>query len=108
MYRIFHPAFLTVPYFHVSHFQSPYPTHKQTKHLFNGPFSGTIWVSQYQKGKNNLATLLKEETVIGSGISWAICKSATHSRQITTPAPHHSVFYRLDALPVTQPTASKH
>jgi len=30
------------------------------------------------------------------------------SRQITMPAPHHSVFYRLDALPATQPTASKH
>ena len=44
----------------------------------------------------------------GSGISWAICKSAPHSRQITTPAPHHSVFYRLDALPAAQPTASKH
>ena len=44
----------------------------------------------------------------GSDISWAICKSAPHSRQITTPAPHHSVFYRPDALPVTQPTASKH
>ena len=28
----------------------------------------------------------------GSGISWAICKSAPCSRQITTPAPHHSVF----------------
>jgi len=26
----------------------------------------------------------------------------------TTPASHHSVFYRLDALPATQPTASKH
>ena len=44
----------------------------------------------------------------GSGISWAICKSAPHSRQITTPAPHHSVFYRPDALPAAQPTASKH
>jgi len=30
------------------------------------------------------------------------------SRQITTPTPHHSVFYRPDGLPVTQPTASKH
>jgi len=28
--------------------------------------------------------------------------------QITMPAPHHSVFYRLDALPATQPTVSKH
>ena len=52
--------------------------------------------------------LLKQETVGGSGISWTICKSAPHSRQITTPAPNHSVFYRPDALPATQPTASKH
>ena len=52
--------------------------------------------------------LLEQEIVSGSGISWAICKSAPRSRQITTPAPHHSVFYRPDALPATQPTASKH
>ena len=36
--------------------------------------------------------LLKHETVSGSGISWAVCKSAPRSRQITTPASHHSVF----------------
>jgi len=30
--------------------------------------------------------------VSGSGISWAICKSTPRSRQITTPAPRHSVF----------------
>jgi len=30
--------------------------------------------------------------VSGSGISWAMCKSAPHSRQITMPAPQHSVF----------------
>ena len=52
--------------------------------------------------------LLKQETVSGSGISWAICKTAPCSRQITTPSPHHSVFYRPDALPAAQPTASKH
>ena len=52
--------------------------------------------------------LLKQETVSGIGISWAICKSAYRSRQITMPAPHHSVFYRLDALTATQPTESKH
>jgi len=46
--------------------------------------------------------------VSGSGISWTICKSAPRSRQITTPEPHHSVFYRPDALPAAQPTASKH
>ena len=44
----------------------------------------------------------------GSSISWAICKSAPSSRQITMPAPHHSVFYRPDALPAAQPTAPKH
>ena len=42
--------------------------------------------------------LLKQQTVSGCGISWAICKSAPHSRQITMPAPHHSVFYRLDEM----------
>ena len=50
--------------------------------------------------------LLKQETVSGSGISWAVCKSAPRSRQITVPAPHHSSFYRPDALPAAQPTAS--
>jgi len=48
--------------------------------------------------------LLKQETVSGSGISWAIYKSAPRSRHITTPAPHHSVFF----IPAAQPTASKH
>ena len=52
--------------------------------------------------------LLKQETVSGSGISWAECKSAPCSRQKTTPAPYHSDFYRPDALPAAQPTESKH
>ena len=52
--------------------------------------------------------LLKQETVSGSGISLAICKSAPRSRQITMPAPRCSVFYRPDALPAAQPTVSKH
>ena len=43
--------------------------------------------------------LLKQETLSGSGISWAICESAPRSRQTTMPAPHHSVFYKPDALP---------
>ena len=29
--------------------------------------------------------LLKQETLSGIGISWAVCKSAPHSRQITRP-----------------------
>jgi len=45
----------------------------------------------------------------GSDISWTICKqSAPQSRQMTTPTPHHSIFYRPDALPDSLPTVSKH
>ena len=51
--------------------------------------------------------LLKQETVSGSGISWAIFKPASRSRQITMPASHHSLFYRPDALPAAQPQALK-
>jgi len=74
------------------------------QHLFNGPLSGTTWVSQYQKGKTNL-DLLEQQKVSGIGISLAICKTAPRP---TKPVPHHSVIYRLDALPAAQPTASKH
>ena len=49
--------------------------------------------------------LLKQETVSGSGICWAICKSAPCSRQITTPAPHHSVFR--DRMPFLPPIVVK-
>ena len=46
---------------------------------------------------------LKRKTVSGSGISWAICKSAPCSRHITTPAPHNSVFTsRMPFLPPNQ------
>ena len=74
---------------------------------FNVPLSGNTWVSRYQKGKP-IWILLKQEIVSGNGISWATCKSAPRSRQINTPAPHRSVFYRPDALPAVQPKASKH
>ena len=36
--------------------------------------------------------LQKQETVSGSSISWARCKSAPCSRLTTTPATHHSFF----------------
>jgi len=78
---------------------------------FNGFFQDNLGKSAPEKqnhsGKTNLY-LLEQEIVSGSGISWAICKSAPRSRQITMPAPHHSVFCRPDTLPATQPTASKH
>jgi len=60
-----------------------------------------------QEGKTNV-DLLEQEIVSGSGICWAIYKPASHPTQITMPASHHSVFYRPDALPAAQPTASKH
>ena len=41
----------------------------------------------------------------GSGISWAICKSAPRSRQITTPAPHRSSFLQA-GCPSCRPTNS--
>ena len=73
----------------------------------NGPFLGLpVWAG-IRKVKPTWI-LLKQETVSGSGISWAVCKSALRSRQVTTPAPHHSFFYRPDVLPAAQPTASKH
>ena len=62
-------------------------------HPFNGPLSRTTQVSRYRNGKTNLDFTEARD----SGIRWAICKSAPCSRQITTPAPHHSVFYRPDA-----------
>ena len=40
-----------------------------------------------------------------SGISWATCKSAPRSRQITMPVPHHSVFYSF-LRPSCRPTNS--
>ena len=77
-------------------------THTRLMALFSGlpRWAGTRKVKR-------MWILVKQETVTGSGISW-VCKSAPRSRQITTPAPHHSVFYRPYALPATQPTASKH
>ena len=47
--------------------------------------------------------LLKQETVSGNGISWAICKSAPRSGQITMPTRHHSVFTgRMPFLSINQ------
>ena len=82
-------------------------THTHTHTRLTALFPGLPgWVGT--RKVNPIWILLKQETVSVSGISWAICKSAPCSRQITTPATHHSVFYRPDALPATQPTVSKH
>ena len=56
---------------HTTHLTACTHTHARA-HTFNGPLSGTTQVSWYQKGKT-IWILLKQETVSGSGIRWAIC-----------------------------------
>jgi len=65
--------------------------------------SGTTRVSRYQKGKTRKVKtnldLLEQEIVSGSGICWAICKSATHSRQprqhpTTQHTKHNNKYYK--------------
>jgi len=71
-------------------------------HTFNGPFSRTIQVSRYQKGKTNLDFTEARD----SEWQWHQlgCKSVPHSILITMPAPHHSVFFtgRMPFLPPNQ------
>ena len=63
-------------------------------------------MSRYQKGKTNLDFTEARDSE-WQRISWAICKFAPLSRQITTPAPHHSVFTILQAgCPSCRPTNS--
>ena len=74
---------------------------------FNGLFSRTTWVSRYQKGKTNLDFTEARDS------EWQ-CHQLGHMQVCTSlqtdnmPVPHHSVFYRPDALPAAQPTASEH
>ena len=81
-------------------------THTQT-HPFNGPFSGATQVSRWAGARKvkPIWILLKQETVSGSGISWATCKSASCSRQVTMPVRHHSSFLQ-SGCPSFHPTNS--
>jgi len=69
-------------------------------HPFSGPLSGTTRVSQYEKGKTR-----------NSEWQWyqlshmQICTSPQTDNHASTPP---LSFYRPDALPAAQPTASKH
>jgi len=68
--------------------------------------SGTTRVSRYQKGKirkvkTNL-DLLEQEIVSGSGICWAICKSAPHPRQPRQHPTTHFFTGRMAFLPPNQ------
>ena len=75
---------------------------------FNSLFSRTTWVSRYQIGKTNLDFTGARD----SEWQWhqlghvQVCISLQTDNHASTPP--LEFFYRLDALPATQPTASKH
>jgi len=62
--------------------------------------SGSTRVSRYQKGKTKKVQtnldLLEQEIVSGSGICWAICKSAPHPRQ---PRQHPTTQFFTGRMP---------
>jgi len=80
----------------------PKPNYTHTQ-PFNGPFSGTIRVSRYQKGKTNLDFTEARD----SEWQWHQLgrKSAPRSILITMQAPHHSVFLQA-GCPSCRPTNS--
>jgi len=77
-------------------------------HPFNRPFSGTTQVSRYQKGITNL------DFTEARDIEWQwhqlghmqVCTWLQTDNHTSTPPLWF--FYRPDALPAAQPTASKH
>ena len=92
-----------------SHKHSQKNWRQTDRYPFDSLFPKATWVSQHQKGETILDFKEAWDDGGGSGISWTTHKSyASRSRQITTPAPHHSICYRPDALSDAQPTVSKH
>ena len=78
-------------------------------HPCNGLFSRTTWVSWHQKGKRFWILLNQQMT----GWQWhqlvhmqIICTALHTDNDHASTSPLS--FYRTDALPATQPTASKH
>ena len=51
--------------------------------------------------------LLEQETVSGSGISWAICKSAPRSRQITTSLQYPTTLFFTGRMPFMPPNQQR-
>jgi len=75
--------------------------------LFNGLFSRTTWLSQYQKGKTSLDLNEARNDGFGDAVASAglsICTSFQTDNHIKKPSLD---FYRPDALPDAQPTVSK-
>ena len=77
-------------------------------HTFNGPLSGTTRVGQYQKGKTKLDFTEARD----SEWQWhqlghmQVCTWLQTDNHTSTPL--LTFFYRPDALPAAQPTASKY
>jgi len=64
------------------------PKYTQTHtHPFYGPLD-FVWDYMGEPVLKPIWILLKQETISGSGISWAMCKPAPRPSQITMPAPH--------------------
>jgi len=73
-------------------------------HPFNCPFSGTTRVSWYQKGETNLDFTEARD----SEWQWHQLGHMQFCISLQTDNSTTQVFYRPDALPAAQPTASKH
>ena len=70
--------------------------------------SETTRVSRYQKGKTRKVKtnldLLEQEIVSGSGICWAICKSAPHPKQ---PRQHPTTQFFTGRMPFLPPNQQR-
>ena len=67
--------------------------------LFSGPLSGTTRYGAGTRKVKPIWILLKQERVSGSGISWAICKSAPRSR----PRQHPTTQFFTGRMPFLPP-----
>ena len=85
-------------------FKQKYSDHTHTHTRLTALFPGLPRWAGTRKVKP-VWILLKQETMSSSGISWAICKSASCSRQITMPVPHYSSFLQA-GCPTCRPTNS--
>jgi len=90
--------------------QADRQTDKHTHTLpFSGPLSGTTRVSRYQKGKTNLDFTGARDSEwqwhqLGHMQVCILLQTDNHA----STSPLMQFFYRPDALPAAQPTASKH
>jgi len=86
-------------------------TSSKNRHPFNGLLSWTTWVTwvgRHQKAKSYLDFNKARDNGVAVASAGPQYKSfAPCSRQIIMSEPHHSIFYRLDAVPDAKPTVSK-